>query len=125
MLTVFIGSSLALTMPVSLAPRSVAARDLCHPTSRRDGTLAGATLSGELHTPPLPVTHVSVGYCQSHDRFAIGVRPRGRDRSNNNAQSFALRVCFVAMAQMPGGTKHTNVTPPVAVVKPLTGRNLI
>ncbi|SCU86547.1 hypothetical protein CNECB9_4580006 [Cupriavidus necator] len=31
--------------------------------SRSTGTLAGATLSGKLHTPPLPVTHVPLGYC--------------------------------------------------------------
>ncbi|CAG9237504.1 hypothetical protein PSP6_740064 [Paraburkholderia tropica] len=32
--------------------------------------LPGATLSEELHTPPLPVTHVFLGYCWSYSRFA-------------------------------------------------------
>lgn len=31
----------------------------------------GATLSEELHTPPLPVTHVFLGYCWSYSRFPL------------------------------------------------------
>ena len=32
--------------------------------------ISGATLSEKLHTPPLPVTHVLLGYCWSHSRFS-------------------------------------------------------
>ncbi|SOY85343.1 conserved protein of unknown function [Cupriavidus taiwanensis] len=39
-----------------------AASVCCLRTSRSIGTLTGATLSGKLHTPPLPVTHVPLGY---------------------------------------------------------------
>lgn len=37
----------------------------------RPPELPGATLSEELQTPPLPVTHVFLGYCWSHSRFPI------------------------------------------------------
>ncbi len=46
----------------------------------------GATLSEELHTPPLPVTHVFLGYCWSHSRFTSS--PGHQARQNNDTPSF-------------------------------------
>jgi hypothetical protein len=46
----------------------------------------GATLSEELHTPPLPVTHVFLGYCWSYSRFTILAIPL--TRPNNDTPSF-------------------------------------
>lgn len=42
------------------------------------------------------------------------MHPCEHDRLNNNAQSFALRVYSFAMARLPRGAGHTNVTPPVS-----------
>ena len=46
----------------------------------------GATLSEELHTPPLPVTHVFLGYCWSYSRFTSS--PGYQARQNNDTPSF-------------------------------------
>jgi hypothetical protein len=62
-LTRFITGSLTLTLPSKPGPRSalmLADPDVAsrfHPDSRR------GTLSRQLHTPPLPATHVPIGYC--------------------------------------------------------------
>jgi hypothetical protein len=88
MLTRFISSSLPLTLSASLAPQPrccwecpnrILAEPICpkHP---------GATLSEELHTPPLPVTRVFLGYCWSYSRFTtLAVK---LTRSNNDTPSF-------------------------------------
>jgi hypothetical protein len=69
-------SSTPLLLGVS---RSLLAESICpkHP---------GATLSEELHTPPLPVTHVFLGYCWSHSRFTILAAQL--TRPNNDTPSF-------------------------------------
>ncbi|MEX3858389.1 hypothetical protein AB3X94_30825 [Paraburkholderia sp. BR10923] len=46
----------------------------------------GATLSEELHTPPLPVTHVFLGYCWSHSRFTSSLEHQAGQ--NNDTPSF-------------------------------------
>jgi hypothetical protein len=69
-------SSTPLLLGVS---RSLLAESICPKHPR-------ATLSEELHTPPLPVTHVFLGYCWSYSRFTIlAVR---LTRPNNDTPSF-------------------------------------
>lgn len=67
--TVFISSSLKLPMSASLATRFGTAPNLPSPLAVLR-THTGVTLSGELCTPPLPVTHIPLGYCWSHSRSA-------------------------------------------------------
>ena len=43
-------------------------------------------MSEELHTPPLPVTHVFLGYCWSYSRFTSS--PGHQARQNNDTPSF-------------------------------------
>ena len=43
-------------------------------------------MSEELHTPPLPVTHVFLGYCWSYSRFTILAVQL--TRPNNDTPSF-------------------------------------
>jgi hypothetical protein len=69
-------SSTPLLLGVS---RSLLAESICPKHPR-------ATLSEELHTPPLPVTHVFLGYCWSYSRFTILAVQL--TRPNNDTPSF-------------------------------------
>jgi len=51
-----------ISQPSSLTP-SLLGVSICAPHDAHLPELPGATLSEELHTPPLPVTHVFLGYC--------------------------------------------------------------
>lgn len=71
MVTIFISSSLQLPLPASLAPCPLTAGSFrSSPHDEVTSNLEG-TLSGRLHTAPLPVLHAPVGYCWSHNRFTI------------------------------------------------------
>lgn len=59
------------------------------PASRQSHTPKGATLSGKLQTPPLPVTHVFLGYRWSHNESAA---IPCRQWLDNDRQSF--RSCL-------------------------------
>jgi len=121
LLTRFISSSLALTVSASLAPQPLCCSEslseylaaFTHPLLLR------ATLSEELHTPPLPVTHVFVGYCWSYSRFTshaiLLTWP------NNDTPS--LRSCLQrSVAQGLGSYIQQSAL--LAELKPLTRRNL-
>ncbi len=69
-ITTFISSSLVLPMPASLAPRPGTAPSVYALPHGRNAPHQGATLSGKLQTPPLPVTRVSLGYRWSHNESA-------------------------------------------------------
>ena len=73
LLTRFISSSLPLTVSASLAPQPLCCLESPskHLTALTRPIHPRATLSEELHTPPLPVTHVFLGYCWSYSRFTI------------------------------------------------------
>jgi len=67
----------------------------------------GATLSEELHTPPLPVTHVFLGYCWSYSRFTSS--PRHQARQNNDTPSFRS---YRLATPLPTGAGIAHITPP-------------
>jgi len=68
-LTMFINGSFNLTLPVSLALYQLELPVLSKALQLRQVALQlFGTLSFELHTRPLPATHVEVGYCQQNDR---------------------------------------------------------
>lgn len=75
-----------ISQPSSSTP--LAAGSLRMPTSRQAFARnhPGATLSEKLQTPPLPVTHVLLGYCWSYSRFTSS--PRHQARQNNDTPSF-------------------------------------
>jgi hypothetical protein len=89
MLTTFISSSLVLPIPASLAPQPGTAPSICAPPHGKDAPIQGATLLEELHTPPLPVTHVFLGYRWSHNESAA---TPNRQWLDNDRQSF--RSCL-------------------------------
>lgn len=65
----FINGSFNLTLPVSLALYQLELPVLSKTLQFRQVALQlFGTLSFELHTRPLPATHVEVGYCQQNDR---------------------------------------------------------
>jgi hypothetical protein len=68
----------------------------------------GATLSEELHTPPLPVTHVFLGYCWSYSRFTILAVQL--TRPNNDTPSFSLVSVRESVADDGAGIAY--ITPP-------------
>src|SRR5690242_6969688 len=67
----------------------------------------GATLSEELHTPPLPVTHVFLGYCWSYSRFTSS--PRLQVRQNNDTPSFRS---YRLATPSPSGAGNAHIIPP-------------
>ena len=67
-----------------------------HSVSRRKHTHVGDTLSEELHTPPLPVTHVFLGYRWSYNGSAA---IPDRQWLDNDKQSF--RSCLQLNRQGP------------------------
>ena len=80
----------------------------------------GATLSEELHTPPLPVTHVFLGYCWSYSRFPSS--PGHQARQNNDTPSFrSYRFANPLLLKRRNCTRHPAWS---AEMKPLTGRDL-
>ena len=70
--------------------------------------LTGATLLEELHTPPLPVTHVFLGYCWSYSRFST--HTDSPVRLNNDTPSF--RSYRLAKSPIRKLGEIANDTPP-------------
>ena len=68
----------------------------------------GATLSEELHTPPLPVTHVFLGYCWSYSRFTSS--PGQQARQNNDTPSFRS-YRFANPLPLAAQELHTSLPP--------------
>jgi hypothetical protein len=69
--------------------------------------LPGATLSEELHTPPLPVTHVFLGYCWSYSRFYYPVvLPTGPNNDTPSFRSYQLCESVAVEAQELHTTPH-------------------
>jgi hypothetical protein len=68
----------------------------------------GATLLEELHTPPLPVTHVFLGYCWSYSRFTVLAAKL--TRPNNDTPSFRSYRCANPLP-MAAQELHTSPRP--------------
>jgi hypothetical protein len=84
--TTFINDSHKLTVPISLALFRMKLPD-SRPTSRQ--YLRFGALSLELHTPPLPATHVKLGYFSRKRRFfSSSVANRHPGTSNNYTSDF-------------------------------------
>jgi len=77
-------------------------------------------LSEKLHTPPLPVTHVLLGYCWSYSRFAHSPVPRARP--NNDTPSLRSYHVTTPLPEGAGITYSNSALS--AEMKPLTGRDL-
>jgi hypothetical protein len=122
LVTRFISSSLTLTLSASLAPRPPCCWESPDRAPRGTGPpeRPGATLSEELHTPSLPMTHVFLGYCWSYSRFTT--LPTQQVRPNNDKPSFRSHHVANSPPQGRGNCKQHSALS--AEVKPLTGRNL-
>lgn len=102
LLTTFISSSRSLPIPVSLAPPPHRYSEFPRMISRSDRTLRG-TSSGKLHTPLLPATHVSLGYCWSYNRFPPDLLVGGTmtHRAHRSVSTEAITIAVIAGRKNP------------------------
>ncbi|HAU1108896.1 TPA: hypothetical protein JFW45_13375 [Legionella pneumophila] len=72
LLSMFISSSLTLTIPISLALFRMKLPDSCLPISKSTTftCVNFSTLSFELRTPSLPITHVELGYYERNHKYS-------------------------------------------------------